>query len=403
MRAAACVVFVLIGLSSFTHLLGQATRPADTRKIGASQPDTLTLSQKADQFLRLQRELTGLLEKKDYVAAAAVCGKMIDLAPRSGDAHYNLACCLAQLEKPAQALDELARAIDNGFVDADHIRQDDDLKPLHNEPRFTQLIDKLVSTVKAERDKIYEKGIALPGVRTEEGDPSTGLRWRLRMSPTASASQPDRLILWLHPSGASMNDTVEALAPELNKRGYALLVPTAKDWRGWSMGDVLKFAKQTVADAGKVAGIDASRPILFGYSAGGQAALLLWYESPDTYGGLVLDAAYPIVSGPAGSGRTLSLPPPKNPAIKNCPLFVLLGDQDPGSRVWILSEDSYRLAGVPLTIYFVRDQAHTWLFGGAQREKLYRWLEAVAAGRKPDSAASQPSTPRKPLRFEDIY
>jgi predicted esterase len=421
MRAAAYAVFALIVSSSLASVFAQTTRPAADRKIvttrpagatsaAASQPAASTPGEKAAQFIRLQRDLTALLEKKDYAAAAAVCGKMIELAPRNGEAHYNLACCLARLGKSAQSLDELARAVDNGFNDADHIRQDDDLESLHNQPRFKQLVDKLVSGVKAERDKIYDKGVAVPGVRTEEGDPAAGLRWRLRMSPTASASQPDRLILWLHPSGGSMNDTVEALAPELNKRGYALLVPTAKNWAGWSMLDGQKFVKETLADVARVKGIDARRPILFGYSAGGQLAMLLWLQSPEKYSGLVLDAAYPMVNDPSGTGRVLRISPPKNPAVKDCPLFVLLGDQDAGSRVWIVSEDAYRQAGVPLTIYFVRDQGHTWLFGGAQRDKLYRWLAEVAAGRKPgvatsapDTAATQPTTPRKPLRIEDIY
>jgi predicted esterase len=423
MPAAIRALCILIGLLCLTHLLGQpagqaAAQPAraSTTRPAApapptSQPSGLSLAEKMQLYQQLRHQLHPLLDKKDYASAADVCGRMIELAPADPEAHYNLACCLARLGKSTAALDELAQAIDHGFVDVDMAQADDDLTSLRDRPRFKQLLDKLAADAKAARDKIYEKGDTIPGVRTREGDPVAGLRWRLRMSPTASASQPDRLILWLHPSGGSANKIVESLAPELVKRGYALLVPTAKNWSGWTVADGQKFVNQTVADVTKkVAGIDARRPILFGYSAGGQLALVLWLESPKQFGGLVLDAAYPILPDPAGSGRAVLLRPSDKEGFKDCPLFVLLGEQDASARVWVLSEDAYRKAGVPLTIYYVAGAGHEWLFGGAQRDKLYRWLGEVSAGRlpgvaatRPDEAGPQPAGPRKPIRMEDVY
>ena len=52
--------------------------------------------------------------------------------------------------------------------------------------------------------------------------------------------------------------------------------------------------EKSLPDAGHVAGIDPRKPILLGFSAGGQAALILWSSKPARLGGLIVDAAYPI-------------------------------------------------------------------------------------------------------------
>ncbi|MDD4891294.1 MAG: hypothetical protein PHU85_15340 [Phycisphaerae bacterium] len=381
-------------------MFAQTSRPAS--------PPQLSLQQKATLYASFQKELAGLLEKKDFAAGADICRKMIDLAPQVNINHYNLACCLARLGKADEALAALAKAIDTGYTDTAHARVDDDLASLRENPKFKAMLDKIAKADADRADGLYEKGDDIEGVKTVEGKPESGLRWRLRMSPTATAEKPNRLIVWLHPSGGSMNKTVEPLAPALLKCNFALLVLTAKDWTGWNSADGEKLAR-TIEDAGKVAGIDAKKPILFGYSAGGQIALLLWYESPDKYGGLVLDAAYPVV--PVGAtGRVATLPPSAKPGVKGCPFFVLVGDQDGGARIWVAGEDSYRQAGVPLTIHYVTGQGHTWLFGGVQREKLYAWLGQVAAGKTPGVAATapnmattRPSGPQKPIKIDEVY
>jgi hypothetical protein len=144
-------------------------------------------------------------------------------------------------------------------------------------------------------------------------------------------------------------------------------------------------------------------------------ALILWAAKPGDFAGLVLDAAYPVLPDPAGTGRLGVLNPPRGEAVRSCPLFVLVGGDDGGTKVWTQIEDGYRRAGVPLTIHIVPGQKHAWLFGGAQRDKLYAWLAQVAAGQAPGAAASQPEDsrpasqpagspgPRKPIRVEDVY
>ena len=120
MRKVACIV-VMSCLSLISSAFGQ---PGPTPP-PASRPDASSVQDKLRQYRELNQQLVSLLEKKDFAASAEVCRKMIELAPRDPSAHYNLACCLARLGKPDDAIAELRRAISAGFVDVDHIRKDD--------------------------------------------------------------------------------------------------------------------------------------------------------------------------------------------------------------------------------------------------------------------------------------
>jgi len=389
---------VLLAVCLAAPLLGQTT----------TGPDAMTPAEKAREYVRLNRELADLFARKDYAAAAGVCGRMIELAPRQAAPHYNLACCAARMGDTEKALAELERAIAVGFSDAGHLGQDEDLAGLRELPRFKQMLADLARGEKEAADRLYEKGPPVPGVKTIEGSPEGGLRWRLHMNP-GPTTRPDRLIIWLHPSGGSMNGTVEPLATEFVKRGYALLVPTAKDWRGWSDVDSRKLLDRTLPDVAKVKGVNVDRPILFGFSAGGQLAIILWRQSPEKYGGLVLDAAYPVVPDATKGGYAL-LSPPASPAVKDCPFFVLVGDQDGGANAWRLAEEPFSKAGVPVVVHYIPGQGHAWLFGGAQRDKLYAWLSDIAAGRKPGEPVESPpgNAPttrpdRGPIRLKDVY
>lgn len=61
---------------------------------------------------------------------------------RPGDAVYNLACCEALKGNTRAALGYLEAAVDAGFTDADHMRDDDDLSSLRDQPRFETIVNK---------------------------------------------------------------------------------------------------------------------------------------------------------------------------------------------------------------------------------------------------------------------
>jgi len=333
------------------------------------------------EFARLDAEVHKHFADRDYAKAAEVCRRLIYLAPGHPNPHYNLACALARLGKTQEALAALEMAVFKGFAEPDHMQKDEDLASVRAEARFARCVAKAKEN---ERTNVpsYEPGADIQGVKTLEGEPEGGLRYRLRMSPAATAEKPNHLILWLHPAGGSANQQVEAMAPRFIKLGYALLVPTQKDWRFWSAPDVEKLLNKTLPEVAKVPGIEARQPILMGYSAGGQAALMVWQANPGKFGarrfgGLILDAAYPVRQTPKGV-EIVQLA--DDPAAKQTPFYVLVGEKDGGCQVWRNLEPIWRRAGVPITVRYIPDKGHAWLFGPKELDELDAWLKALRGG-----------------------
>jgi len=81
-----------------------------------------------------------LLRYADYDRAARAFVAAAEAGVREGTALYNAACAQALASRKAEALDLLQRALDAGFDDPDHLREDDDLDALRAEPRFRQLL-----------------------------------------------------------------------------------------------------------------------------------------------------------------------------------------------------------------------------------------------------------------------
>lgn len=62
------------------------------------------------------------------------------LAPDDPVIWYNLACSQALLKKKSEAFESLDRAVDLGYSDDGHMREDSDLEFLRDDPRFEGLI-----------------------------------------------------------------------------------------------------------------------------------------------------------------------------------------------------------------------------------------------------------------------
>ena len=66
-----------------------------------------------------------------------------ELARREPDdptVRYNLACSLSLVGRIDEAFAELARAIANGYDDADHLAADEDLAALRGDPRYAAVL-----------------------------------------------------------------------------------------------------------------------------------------------------------------------------------------------------------------------------------------------------------------------
>lgn len=81
-----------------------------------------------------------LLRYADYDRAARAFVAAAQAGVREGTSLYNAACARALANQKPEALDLLQRALDAGFDDPDHLREDDDLESLRTEPRFRQLV-----------------------------------------------------------------------------------------------------------------------------------------------------------------------------------------------------------------------------------------------------------------------
>jgi adenylate cyclase len=69
--------------------------------------------------------------------------RAIALRPDDGATHYNAACCAALAKNYERSLDLLERAVELGYGNVDWLLNDNDLVPLHGEPRFRALVERL--------------------------------------------------------------------------------------------------------------------------------------------------------------------------------------------------------------------------------------------------------------------
>ena len=351
-------------------------------------PDRTQQIEAIRKYLELQQEIVKLIGEKKFEDVIAKCREQVDLMPKASEPDYNIACAYAQLGQTEEAFKSLETSVSKGFDNPAHMRADTDLEGLHKDKRFDDLLSRVRENEKKAGGAPYDAGAPIEGVKTLEDFPEGGLRYRLRMSPAATKEKPNRLIVWLHPAGGSMNGVVEQLAPRFIDRNFALVVFTQKNWRAWTPGDAARFVNRTLPALDKVEGLSVEKPVLLGYSAGGQLAVQLYMRDPGKYGGLVLDAAYPVIMTGARQMRVLG--PPRDEARKDVPVFVLVGEQDGGSRVWRAVGPAWQKLGVPLRVDFVADKGHTWLFGGFQLAALDGWLSDVAAGKTPECPKMEP-------------
>lgn len=73
----------------------------------------------------------------------AVDLKLIRLCPADPVVFYNLACSYALTADPDQAFLALYRAFELGYREWQHMETDKDLKPIRNDPRYSDLIQRM--------------------------------------------------------------------------------------------------------------------------------------------------------------------------------------------------------------------------------------------------------------------
>ncbi|HEY8667349.1 MAG TPA: tetratricopeptide repeat protein, partial [Tepidisphaeraceae bacterium] len=95
-------------------------------------PDRETGKQLAEAFK--------LIQDKKFEPAATLFESILKDHPGDPDLYYNLACCRANLRQYDEAMEALTKSVENGFWSARHLRNDEDLKPLHERKDFKELL-----------------------------------------------------------------------------------------------------------------------------------------------------------------------------------------------------------------------------------------------------------------------
>jgi len=88
--------------------------------------------------LRCQGEL--LTRKGQHERALSIDRHLVSLLPSDSYVLYNLACSLALLGEPHEALAALRRSLECGYADLEYLKIDADLDTLRSEPEYLALL-----------------------------------------------------------------------------------------------------------------------------------------------------------------------------------------------------------------------------------------------------------------------
>ena len=80
--------------------------------------------------------------KKEYEKAIKDFGEAIRLNPKFTSAYYNITCTLALQGKTDAAIDMLAKTLELGYRNIEHIKKDTDLDSIRKDTRYLELLKK---------------------------------------------------------------------------------------------------------------------------------------------------------------------------------------------------------------------------------------------------------------------
>jgi serine/threonine protein kinase/tetratricopeptide (TPR) repeat protein len=120
-----------------------------TRVLGPTHSSTLQ---------SMEMEALGLSREGRYTDSEKVFGEVIETAGKTNqpatvaEAWYNFACTEAARGRPDQAFADLNHAIENGLISSGQLSADPELKSLHGDPRFDDVVAKARATSGARKE-----------------------------------------------------------------------------------------------------------------------------------------------------------------------------------------------------------------------------------------------------------
>ncbi len=148
----------LIALSLF---IGISVSPSARAQDGPKQPATTPPSELFSMPVvnDRMRSVLSALARKQLDAAAKTLKTITETYPWHMESHYLLASVQAVKGEKEAALDNLQRAIDNGFDNQQALFKDANLASIQKEPRFQKMVEGLINTAASDKD---DKALTLP-------------------------------------------------------------------------------------------------------------------------------------------------------------------------------------------------------------------------------------------------
>lgn len=156
------------------------------------------------------------LEARQFGRARNICDQVILWDPRNPVHHYNLACIEAQAggTRIPYAFGALELAAALGFSDVEHLQTDPDLKPLRGDPRFAEVVRRMMHNASA-GDAIA--GLAIPPARPPPAAPAVPGPDPDQPAPAAFAAGAPVGLYWMsryQPGPRTLEQTVWYFAPD---------------------------------------------------------------------------------------------------------------------------------------------------------------------------------------------
>jgi tetratricopeptide (TPR) repeat protein len=103
------------------------------------------LSTNAEHFESLVLLGDAYTRKGEFNKGLELDLRLSRMRPDNKNIRYNLACSYALTGQVEKAVSSLRKAVDLGYNDATHLREDHDLDAIRNDPRFVSLLDRLLT------------------------------------------------------------------------------------------------------------------------------------------------------------------------------------------------------------------------------------------------------------------
>lgn len=283
-----------------------------------------------DNAANSMRELQELVKKaqvasesQNYAEAISLLERVLKKIPNNPILEYNLACAYAQSGKKDEALAHLEKAVSFGFIDTDHIDNDQDLASIKESPKYAAILEKAKKACETHKKLVAN----VP-------DPKS----IFHQAEGIKKGQKSPLLIFLHGMGSSPKEFESTVLPLVKSRQYSVLLPCGSvkmgmrpDGKPAYNWDANRDIAKIVEEIKNLEAIQPGQVYLAGFSAGASMCYFVALKEPERFAGVIaFSGALQKEFVPGGDGE---------PANKKVPMFIVHGKQD-AMMPFVLAENA---------------------------------------------------------------